>query len=70
MFTKLHAYIDHLGNTEKNIMDITSISVVVGSLAQLLPAMAAILSIVWSVIRIYETKTVQKWLDKNKADQE
>ena len=70
MFTKLHTYIDHLGNTEKNIMDITSISVVVGSLAQLLPAVAAILSIVWSVIRIYETKTVQKWLGKNKADQE
>ena len=70
MFNKIHTYLDHLGNTEKNIMDFTSISVVVGSLAQLLPAMAAILSIVWSVIRIYETKTVQKWLDKNKADQE
>lgn len=70
MFDKLHTYFDHLGNTEKNIMDITSISVVVGSLAQLLPAMAAILSIVWSAIRIYETNTIQKWLGKINNTQE
>jgi len=34
----------------------------VGTLAQVLPSIAALFTIVWTVIRIYETKTVQSWL--------
>jgi len=46
------------------LMDLTSIGVLLGSLASILPAVAAIFTIVWTSIRIYETKTVQKWLKK------
>jgi hypothetical protein len=45
--------------------DAISLTVVGGTLMNLLPAAAAVLSIVWSIIRIYETKTVQKWLGKD-----
>jgi hypothetical protein len=48
------------------LMDITSIGVLLGSLASILPAVAAIFTIVWTSIRIYETKTVQKWVRKKK----
>jgi len=30
-----------------------------------LPAFAALWTIIWTTIRIYETKTVQKWLKKD-----
>ena len=46
----------------KAVVDALSIATVVGTFAQVLPAMAALFSIVWTVIRIYETKTVQSWL--------
>ena len=49
----------------KHIIDWASIMTVIGTLASVLPAIAALWSIVWSTIRIYETKTVQKWLNKN-----
>lgn len=31
-----------------------------------LPPLAAALSIVWTVIRIYETATVQRWLKRRR----
>lgn len=57
----------------KHIVDALSIGTVAGTLAGVLPSMAAIFTIVWTVIRIYETKTVQKLLGKtepSKADSE
>ena len=45
--------------------DIASAGIVVGTLANVLPAIAAALTIVWTVIRIYETQTVQRWLGKD-----
>tara|TARA_R110000824_G_scaffold169478_1_gene346593 strand:- start:321 stop:497 length:177 start_codon:yes stop_codon:yes gene_type:complete len=47
-----------------HLLDITSIGVLLGSLTSLLPAIAAIFTIVWTALRIYETKTVQAWLKK------
>ena len=44
----------------KTIGDITSISIVAGTLTNILPPLAALLTIVWTVIRIYETKTIRK----------
>jgi hypothetical protein len=35
-------------------------------LAQVLPSIAAIFTIVWTSIRIYETETIQKLLGKDK----
>jgi len=51
----------------KQIIDFASIATVLGTLADMLPAIAAIFTIVWTAIRIYETKTVQRWLGKKDA---
>ena len=54
----------HSTETVKHVTDGLSILTVVGTLAEILPALAALFSLVWSLIRIYETETVQKWLGK------
>ena len=48
----------------KHAGDALSIAGVIATLAGWLPAVAALLSIVWTGIRIYETKTVQRWLGR------
>ena len=48
----------------KHVGDAVSIVTVVGTLANVLPAIAAIFTIIWTGIRIYETDTVQKLLGK------
>ena len=55
-----------MDDATKQIIDFASIATVLGTLADMLPAIAAIFTIVWTAIRIYETKTVQGWLGKNK----
>lgn len=49
----------------KHAVDAISVATVVGTLANILPAIAAVFTIVWTSIRIYETNTVQKWLGKD-----
>lgn len=51
-------------HTVKTLFDFAAIGVTVGAVIKLLPAIAAALSIVWTAIRIYETKTVQRLLGK------
>jgi hypothetical protein len=48
----------------KTIVDLSSITVVLATLVEWLPAVAALASLIWSVIRIYETETVQRWIKK------
>jgi hypothetical protein len=55
---------EHMSETGKHIGDAVSIVTVVGTLAQVLPSIAAIFTIVWTSIRIYETDTIQKLLGK------
>lgn len=50
--------------TTKHFIDALSLVTVLGTLMSILPAVAALASLVWSLIRIYETKTVQGWLGK------
>lgn len=50
----------------KTVGDILSLTTVVGTLMQVLPSIAAIFTIVWTVIRIYETKTVQAFLKRGR----
>lgn len=52
--------------TIKHFVDALSIGAVLGTLVGMLPALAAGLSIVWTAIRICETKTVQRWLRKGR----
>lgn len=51
----------------KTAMDGLSIATVVGTLAGLLPAIAALVTIIWTGIRIFETNTVRGWLGKRQA---
>jgi cell division protein FtsX len=55
--------------TIKHATDVLSIATVVGALMNILPAIAALFTIVWTAIRIYETRTVQGWLNKGKQDE-
>lgn len=58
----------HSPETIKHVTDGLSIVTVIGTLADILPALAALFSIVWSIIRILETDTVQNWLKKAKKN--
>ena len=53
----------------KAMMDGVSIVTVLGALAQILPPIASLVTIVWMCIRIYESSTVQGIL-KNKPSGE
>lgn len=59
---------EHDQETWKHIIDGASILTVIGTLVEFLPALSAILSIVWVAIRIYETETVQKLVNRKKDD--
>lgn len=50
---------------EKTMLDTASVFTVVGTLMDVFPAVAAIFTIIWTGIRIYETDTVQKFLGKD-----
>ena len=57
---------EHVNEGVKHAVDGLSLITVVGTLTDLLPAVAALFTIVWTLIRIYETKTVQGWIDRAK----
>jgi hypothetical protein len=50
----------------KHAVDALSVITVLGTLMETLPAIAALFTIIWTGIRIWETKTVQKFLNKSK----
>ena len=54
----------HTAETTKQTIDAISVFTVVGTLSDLLPPMAALVTIIWTGIRIYETETVQRFLGK------
>ena len=56
--------------TTKHVVDALSIMTVVGTLVEMLPSIAAIFTIVWTVIRIWETATVQNLLGRKGAPKE
>lgn len=43
----------------KHLIDLASFVTLLGSLVSVLPAIASLLTIIWTAIRIYETPTVQ-----------
>lgn len=48
----------------KQAVDAVSVFTVVGTLNDWLPPLAAVFTIIWTSIRIYETETVQKLIHK------
>ena len=56
-----------LTENAKHVIDAASVFTAIATLAQWLPAMAALASLVWSLIRIWETVTVQNFVGKYRA---
>jgi hypothetical protein len=52
----------------KTLVDGLSVVTVVGTIGELLPPMAALFTLIWTGIRIYETKTVQRLLGRKPPD--
>lgn len=48
----------------KQFIDVISLTTVFGTLMGILPSIAAVFSIVWSLVRIYESQTFQSWLTR------
>ena len=46
----------------KHAVDAVSVVAVLGTLMDVLPSIAALFTIIWTSIRIYETRTIQKML--------
>jgi hypothetical protein len=59
-------YFETIDEHTKHLIDGVSVATVMGTLMSWLPAIAALFTIIWTAIRIYETKTVQGWLKKGK----
>ena len=51
----------------KGAMDVVSISTTVAAIVGWLPAIATILTIIWTLLRIYETVAVQQFIAYLKA---
>jgi hypothetical protein len=49
----------------KYIIDGLSIATVIGTLVDMLPSVAALFTIVWTAIRIWETETVKRWTGRS-----
>jgi len=65
MLTKV---INHMDETTKHAVDFASVFTAVGTLLSWLPHVAALFTIIWTGIRIYETKTVQAWLKQRRVN--
>ena len=48
----------------KTGMDVLSVFTMIGALVEVLPSIAALFTIVWTGLRIYESETVQKLIKK------
>jgi len=57
----------NVSESTKNVLDAVSVGTAVGSLAGMLPHIAAVFTIIWTGIRIWETETVQGWLGRDKS---
>ena len=52
----------------KQVIDAVSVVTVVGTIGDVLPPLAALFTLIWTGIRIYETKTVQGLLGRKPPD--
>ncbi len=48
----------------KHTLDTASVAVIIGAIASWLPSIATLLSCVWFLIRIWESRTVQAFVAK------
>jgi hypothetical protein len=64
----MNDFFNNMDDISKYMLDALSFVTVLGTLANMLPSLAALFTIIWTGIRIYETKTVQKWIGKKDAE--
>lgn len=58
---------DHpIAEVAKVVGDVISVTTLLATLAQFLPVVASVFTIVWTGIRIYETQTVQRWIARRR----
>lgn len=60
----------NMDEASKHLMDVFSVVTVLGTLADMLPSIAALFTIIWTGIRIFETKTIQNLIGKKDAKSE
>jgi hypothetical protein len=65
-----HDLWDHIPEGAKHLLDVVSIGTMLGALFQMLPNIAALLTILWTAIRIFETETIQCMLGRKNANSE
>ena len=56
---------DDLG---KQILDVLSVATVAGALMDMLPSIAALFTILWTGLRIWETDTVRVWTGRSRKE--
>jgi FtsH-binding integral membrane protein len=52
--------------TAKTAVDAISVVTVVGTLTEVLPAVAALFTIIWTALRIWETETIKSLTGRSK----
>lgn len=53
-----------MNNDTAHVLDLGAVTIWIASLAQILPSIAALLSIIWFIVRIVESQTFQMLLGK------
>lgn len=48
-----------LSDSTKHVVDALSVATVLGTLVEFLPSIAALFTIIWTAVRIWETDTVK-----------
>lgn len=61
-------HLPEMSPENKALIDLTAISTMLGSLVDILPAIAALFTIIWTGIRIIETETVRGVFRKKGED--
>ena len=61
-----HSIIEHIPAAARGLIDIASAGVMLGTLFSHLPQVAALFTIVWTAIRIAETRTVRSWFERKR----
>ena len=56
-----------LSESTKHLVDALSVATVLGTLVDMLPSIAAVFTIVWTGIRIWETETVKSLTGRSGA---
>lgn len=55
-----------MDESAKQIVDVMSVGTMLGTLGAILPPISALFTIIWVVIRIWETETVKGFREKDR----